>query len=144
MSFPRLDESQITKQVKDFMLAHGWRSVRMQRTVVPGQFQSGEPGMPDMLFIRYLENAVSLTLWVEFKTPQDRRKCRCAQILGTKKRCTVCDQAKWRDRERRAGGAVWLVDDLGRFIDAYDRQYGWLHSGDSGRGQLDLLAGAQA
>src|SRR6516164_1724905 len=106
---PHLVESDITRQVKDFMVAHGWRSIRNQRMVLPGTFQTGEPGMPDMVFIRYLQNGVALVLWVEFKKPGDNRKCTCVKNAGTRRRCTVCDQKAWRDRERQRGGIVWTV-----------------------------------
>src|SRR5262249_15414943 len=135
-----LNEAQVTSQVKGFLESHGWRAVRNQRTVVAGAFQSGEPGMPDFLFLRYLENGVCLALWIELKAKSDRRACRCSQIVGTRRRCTVCDQKAWRERERARGAKVWRVDDIEVFIRDYDEFYGWLHAGSSARGQLDLLA----
>ena len=133
-----LSESDITAQVKGFLEARNWRAIRMQRAVVPGAFQSGEPGIPDFLFVRYLDNGVALALWLEFKSPRDRRKCRCLEIRGTRKRCTVCDQHNWQQREKARGARVWRVDDLDRFSAQYEQAYGWLHKGDSARGQMEL------
>jgi hypothetical protein len=141
---PRLDESFIAKQVKDFMLIKGWRAIRNQRMVLPGTFQSGEPGIPDYCFIRYLKDGVALVLWVEMKRPGYTDNHRCARIQGTRKRCTPCDQKMWRTRERRNGGIVWIVDDIGTFVERYDKDYGWLHAPETGTGQLDMLAGLPA
>lgn len=133
-----LSEADVAKQVKDFLVWRKWRAVRMQRTVVPGQFQTGEPGIPDFLFLRYLPDGVTLTLWVEFKKPTDRRGCRCRP--GKTTLCTQCAQAKWKERERRLGAVVVEVSDLDAFHRWYDREYGWLHTGKSGVGQLQLEA----
>ena len=142
-SSPKLSESDIVAQVKGFMQHREWRAVRMQRTIVPGQFQTGEPGIPDFQFVRYVGNqsvsAGALVLWVEFKARGVRAKCRCLQIHGTRKRCTACDQRKWRERERALGATVWLVDSLDWFMAEYERCFGWLHQGESARGQLELL-----
>jgi len=102
----------------------------MQRTVIPGQFQTGEPGICDALFLFYLPRAkapqVSLALWIEFKRP------------GGKLRE---GQPEWHQRERLRGATVWVVDDFEFFEDLYQQHFGWLHSSDSGIGQLDLLSG---
>lgn len=135
-----LSESHISRQIRDFLTQHGWRIVRMQRTVVPGQFQAGEPGIPDLLALRYMPKGAGLILWLEIKRPEDRRSCRCAQNVGTRKRCSVCDQANWHKRERASGAAVWIVKNFEAFAETYQQRYGWLHSGDSAVGQLDLLA----
>jgi hypothetical protein len=139
-----LVEADITNQIRDFMEHHGWRPVRMQRTIVPGQFSTCEPGTADFLFLYYLKNG-ALALWVELKKPKARMQCRCIQNRGTRKRCTACDQKAWQMRERARGGVVWSgVDDIEWFIEQYERAFGWLHSGDRARGQLDLLAGCEA
>lgn len=135
-------EADVVKQVKSFLEAHGWRSIRMQRMVMPGMFQTGEPGMADSCWIRYDPRpefpAMAMVIWLEYKGPSDKRKCRCAQIAGTKKRCTVCDQAAWQKRERARGAVVWIVNDIDFFISLYKRVFGWLHEGESARGQLEL------
>ncbi len=143
---PDPSESQIVDGVTQYLQVRGWRPIRFQRTVVHGQFQTGEPGQADYGFIYYLKSAVCPTLclflWIEFKSKNDRRKCRCLQNQGTRKRCTVCDQKTWRDRERARGGIVWSgVNDVEWFIENYDKTFAFLHSGDTGRGQLSLLAG---
>ncbi len=138
----QLLESDVTKQVKSFMEAHGWRSVRMQRMVLPGSFQTGEPGMADTCWIRYEPRpefpALGLILWIEYKKESDRRKCRCLQNLGTRKRCTPCDQKNWQAKERARGAVVWIVNDIDWFIELYRKNFGWLHTGESGTGQLSL------
>ena len=140
-----LSESQISRTVRDFMAAHGWRCIRFQRTVIPGQFSSAEPGCPDFGFIRYLEHGkilgAALVLWIEMKSATDRRSCRCLQNQGTRKRCTVCDQKNWHQRERLRGATVWIVSDFDFFEQLYDRHFSWLHTGETAVGQLDLLAG---
>ena len=140
-----LSESQLSRTVRDFMEAHGWRCIRFQRTVIPGAFSSAEPGCPDFGFVKYLPSskvpAATLVLWLEMKSATDRRSCRCLQNQGTRKRCTVCDQKKWHQRERLRGATVWVVDDFEFFEDLYQQHFGWLHSSDSGIGQLDLLSG---
>jgi len=134
-------ERQVTKQIVDYMLHRGWRPVRLHPIVAPGTFSAGEPGQPDYLFLRYLDGGACLALWVEFKSPNDKRRCNCRP---DGKRCPVCRQKAWHDRERQRGAAVWVVADLQAFLGEYERLYGWLHSGEAGRGQLDLLAGVGA
>jgi hypothetical protein len=140
----KLNEAQVTQQIRGFMESHGWRPIRNQRTVIPGAFQSCEPGTPDFLFLRYLPNGVCLALWIELKAKNARIVCRCSQVAGTRRRCTPCDQKAWRQREKARGAVVWQVDDLDWFLQEYQEFYGWLHTGESGRGQLDLLAGARS
>lgn len=140
---PPLVESDITRQVKDFMEHRSWRAIRMQRTIVPGQFSTCEPGTADFLFLYYLGGGSCYSLWVELKRPKARMQCRCLQNRGTRKRCTMCDQRNWQATERARGGRVWAgVDDIKAFEAKYNRIFGFLHSGDSARGQLDLLADA--
>lgn len=115
-----LSESQISNQVKGFMEAHGWRALRNTRMIAPGRFQTGEPGMPDYLFLRY---SPIQTLWIEFKRPEDRRKCACLKNAGTRKRCTVCDQKAWKDREKLRGAMVWTVKDYDAFVTLYGDRF---------------------
>jgi hypothetical protein len=146
LTLPVLSEASVTEQVKSFLEARGWRAVRNQRTVMPGHFQTGEPGMADFCFVYYKPTkrypALSLTLWVEFKKKNSRMRCKCIENRGTRKRCTMCDQKNWRDRERARGALVFTgVDDCEWFIEQYETLFAWLHTGDAARGQLDLLAG---
>lgn len=131
-------ESDISALVRDFLQFRGWRAIRMQRTVIPGSFQTAEPGMPDFLFVRYLKDGAGLLLWIELKRPGDRRTCRCVANLGSRRRCTVCDQKNWREREHKLGARVWRVDNAESFAAEYDRHYGWLHRGENAQGQLEL------
>lgn len=126
------------------MEVKGWRAIRMQRTVVPGQFSTCEPGTADFLFLYYSGKA-ALVLWVELKKPKARMICRCLQNRGTRKRCTMCDQINWRSKERARGATVWAgVDNVQIFIEQYEQSYGWLHAGPAARGQLELLAGIKS
>lgn len=128
LSPAKLLEKQITEQVRDFLSYRGWRPVRMQRTVVPGQFQTGEPGIPDFLFLRYFKepHAAALAIWIEFKAPNGKLRE---------------GQPEWHEREIRRGSSVWVVDDFEWFAEEYERVFGWLHSGDAAVGQMDLLVG---
>lgn len=142
-----LSEAKLTQQVKDFLEAHGWRALRMQSGLVhgaAGRMRLGEPGMADFLFIWYMrKNAPpdmygDLCLWVEFKRPEDRRKCTCVKNIGTKRRCTVCDQKNWKDREKQRGSMVWTVKDFVAFELLYRERFGWLHNGERAVGQTEL------
>jgi hypothetical protein len=142
---PKLSEANVTDQVVSFMQAKGWRTLRMQRTIVPGQFSTCEPGTADFLFVRYLnkvgvQGGHTLALWVELKRPNARMRCKCLENAGTRKRCTMCDQKNWQQRERARGATVWSgVSDIDWFMEQYQKAFGWLHVGDQARGQLDLL-----
>jgi hypothetical protein len=109
----KLLERQVTKQIRDYMKARGWRPIRMQRTVMPGQFQTGEPGIPDYLFVRYLRPGIATALWIELKRPG-----------GGKLRP---QQREWISRELQRGALVWIVDDFDEFCAAYSGTFGWLH-----------------
>ena len=131
-------EKDIARQVCDFLRARGWRPIRTNVVAGPG-YGIGEPGMPDYLMLHYQPNGRALVLWIEFKGPNDKRRCTCQPG----KQCKPCRQKAWHVRERQRGASVAVVDDLQWFIDEYEKAYGWLHTGDTGRGQLNLLAGVQ-
>ncbi len=118
-------EARVTREVKAFLRRRGWRAIRMQRMALPGQFSSGEPGIPDYLFLRYGERGVAVALWIEFKAPGHR--------LGPK-------QIEWRARERDRGAEVAVVDDPAFFMGWYERQFSWLHDGHV-VGQIEMFAG---
>lgn len=124
-------EAMVSRQVKDYMLARGWRAIRMQSGLYQGPattFRSGEPGMPDWLFLRAVAGpraAVLTGFWCEIKAPGGKLRKH---------------QPEWHARERLRGFAVWVTDDLDSFIAAYEQHFGWLHDG-SQPGQIDLLAG---
>jgi hypothetical protein len=138
----KLNEADVTAQIRGYLEHRGWRPIRFQRTVMPGQFSTGEPGMPDFCFVRYIGTgelpAATLMLWCEFKQKGARAKCRCA-TKKPRQRCTLCDQKAWRDRERSRGAVVWTqVDSIDWVMREYERCFGWLHQ-EHGRGQLELL-----
>ena len=124
-------EKDITKAVRDFLKLRGWRPFRMQHVNLGSSmsFSAGEKSMPDYLFLRYLPGSVlggSIVLWIEFKAPS--------------KQATVA-QVEWHQDERERGAIVLVVDNPKKFAELYDKQFGFLHSGPHGIGQLDLLAG---
>ena len=138
----------MTRQCCDYLAWRGWRAVRINRGVFQGPagvFSSGEPGQADYAFCRYLDESklagASLILWIEFKSPTDRRRCSC--VPAETKKCGVCQQVIWQERERKRGGLVWVVDDFVVFAEKYEQEFQWLHAGKYASGQLDLLlAGA--
>lgn len=134
----KLSERAVTKQVTDFLEYRGWRAIRMQSALVKGElhtFRVGEVGIPDYLFLHYLEGkGVSLALWIEFKQPRDRDRCSCK--IGSKL-CRYCGQFNWRAREKLRGATVWKVKQFEPFELAYREAYGWIH-GPQGIGQMTL------
>jgi hypothetical protein len=127
LSPAKLLEADVTKQIKDFMEWRQWRPVRMQRTVIPGAFQTGEPGIADYLFIRYLHTefaGLAVTCWVEMKR-QHRGK------MGD-------DQIKWRDREKKRGAIVLKANDLRDFERKYEELFGWLRTESWVQGQQQI------
>jgi hypothetical protein len=121
-------EAAVARRVKAFLIAKGWRPVRMQRMALPGQFSAGEPGMPDYLFLRYGAGRVAAVLWIEFKAPGAR--------LGPK-------QILWMARERERGAPVTVVDDPAFFKSWYATEFAWLHDGRV-RGQIEMFCGEGA
>lgn len=116
-------EADVTRQIKDFMRFRGWRAIRFQRTIVPGQFQTGEPGIPDWLFVRYLQTefaGLCVLCWVEMKRATRGK--------------LMANQVSWRDRERRLGAIVLKANDIGEFHAEYERLFGWLQSEEWVRG----------
>lgn len=110
-----LKERDVSKQVKDFLEWRGWRPVRFQRTVIPGQFQAGEPGMPDFLMLRYLWPGACGAMRIEFKHPSTGR--------------ATAEQVKWHNNERARGALVVQVDDLDTFTRWYEKQFAWIGLG---------------
>jgi hypothetical protein len=103
----------------------GWRPFKTHGFMT----QPAEPGCADYAFIAYLQDGVSLILWVEFKRPGDKRRCYCRP--GERKICSVCRQVKWAADERRRGGEVWEgIKDLSDFEARYKQRYGWLQPSD--------------
>lgn len=102
-------EREVTKAVKDYLTARGWRAVRFQRTVIPGSFQTGEPGIPDTLFLYYKAPPVALALWVEFKRATRGKRSE--------------DQKQWHAREQQRGALVVTVNDPAEFAAWYERTF---------------------
>jgi hypothetical protein len=109
---PPTPEAKASKAFKAFMTKRGWRVIRNQRSIDARLgFSTGEPGMPDFQCLRYLQNGVTVVLWVEMKAPKGR--------LSPK-------QKDWILRERSRGGLVMVVDDMDRFAAWYDSTFAWL------------------
>lgn len=120
-------EADVTAQIKDFMEWRNWRAIRMQRTVVPGQFSTGEPGIADFLFVRYLRTeflGLSVTCWIEMKRAQGGK-------LADK-------QIAWRNRELLRGAVVIKASNVSEFHDQYDAAFGWLVSESWVNGQQEI------
>ena len=152
-----MSEIALQKACVDFMLAHNWRHLRTHFVAVVGMAHTLEPGICDSLFVKYMpsEHAPwrALVLFVEYKSPHDRRTCFCQQkaiqAAQQKKRraskCSFCRQKDWQTLERSRGAVVWVVNDLDDFIKAYQKEFGWLHRDQpdapmqAPRGQMTLL-----
>lgn len=119
----KLVERQVTQQIRDYLKAKGWRPIRMQRTVIPGQFQTGEAGIADYLFLHYLKPGIAAALWVELKAPAGR--------LSGK-------QVEWIEAERERGASVWVVADFQAFAQAYAENFSFLHDGRL-EGQIEMF-----
>jgi len=116
-TLPPLKEREVVRQVKDFLQWRGWRPIRMQRTIIPGAFQTAESGCPDYLFLRYEtgnydRTGAALALWIEFKRPGGPMRA---------------GQAEWHERERIRGAAVWVVEELDDFMTLYNQHFEYLH-----------------
>lgn len=116
-----LKEKDVTRQVRDFLSWNQWRPFRNQVSTVQnaagGWFSSGEKGMPDYLFVRYLPDkpALALNLWVEMKKPgEDLRP----------------HQIEWHRLERLRGAFILVADDYEAFRDEYYKTFSWLHNND--------------
>ena len=129
-----LTEAEVSKQISDYMKFRGWRRVRNQvmgaTNLVTGRYiPAGEPGMPDLLFLRYIadEPFRVCAVWIEVK-----RK-------GAKLRPV---QEKWHREEQLSGAIVKTFDCYEDFEQWYASALGWLHTPDGPRtqGNLDLFA----
>ena len=133
MKAPKVLEKDVVAAVRRYLELRGWRPVRMQvmgaQNLSTGRYvPAGEPGMPDHQFLNYLGGGKAFVLWIEFKSPNDKRRCTCRPF--DKKLCGKCRQQQWRKREEERGALVWQISDLREFEQDYDRHFGWLHTGD--------------
>lgn len=131
----KLSERDVTRQIRDFMKYRGWRPIRMQSATFSGPTGGvvavGEQGMPDYQYLYYLGDSEALVLWIELKSPDDKRTCRCRPDRA--RLCTVCAQKQWRERETERGGVVIQVSNLRTFEDWYAKSFGWLHGPEGPR-----------
>jgi len=125
---PILAERDVKRQVCDFLEWRNWRPIRNQVSVsqnaAGGWFRTGENGMADYLFLRYLDDkpGAALALWVELKREGKPRRP---------------DQVKWQLEETLRGALVVTVDRYEDFEQWYYQTFGWLH-GPEGAGQQRL------
>ena len=112
-----LREADVAKQLRNFLEYRKWRRVRNQRTVVPGSFQTGEPGMCDEQWIYYLDahSGLCVVQWIETK-----------RALRGKR---SDDQKAWQDREVARGAVVMNCNDIEEYMREYERRFSWLHTG---------------
>lgn len=125
MTAIKISERDVARAVRDFLEYRGWRALNLERGNIPGQWRT-EPGIADYLFIRYDEAELGRAdvMWIEFKSPTDRRKCRCKAGASRRAMCTVCSQALWRMAEEARGGRVLIVRDVDEFMSTYE-EMGW-------------------
>lgn len=125
-----LRESDVSKQIRDFLEFRGWRVIRMNVTKTQdksGRWTSfGEVGQPDYLCLFYKLNRAnppgcSVALWVEVK--QKGGKLREVQ-------------AQWHRDEALRGATVVVADDFRDFESWYWECFGWVHQLQSGQGHL--------
>lgn len=129
LSPAKLLERDVARQVKDFLRWRQWRIVRHQVAVASGgasTFSVGEKGMADLQAVYYFRggHGLTLTLWIETKRPGKPLKPH---------------QIEWKAKEEARGACVWKVDNIDAFERAYNAKFGWLHRGDTGHGQRELV-----
>jgi len=128
------EKNETIKPLLEFLEDQGWRAIRHESGFVPGAGSFGEKGMPDYQFIRYLENGVSCTLWIEAKPPGYKPRCNCRPAgrnpeTGRKTKaheCRDCGQKRWAKTERERGAIVLRVDDMEVFEEWYRKAFHWL------------------
>lgn len=113
----KLRESDVVKQVEDFLQAHGWRAfktgygeIRRGERVVG---TVGEEYMPDRLFVRYKTGSYAELIWCELKRP------RCKGDSGGK---LSKGQRGWLADERLRGATCMVVDSLVDFMGWYKKE----------------------
>jgi len=106
----KLSEADVIRQVQDFLFARGWRifvmgygEIRRGDRVVA---VVGEEFMPDRQAVRYKTGAYAELIWLEFKRPAS---------AGDPGGRLSPGQARWIERERELGAAVFVPDNLDEF-----------------------------
>jgi hypothetical protein len=115
----RISEADVQKAVVQILELDGWRAIRTDPVSDKSRGKGfGEVGMPDYLFIRYLNGSVleypgghmvlkrpaAEVLWVEFKR---------------KNGVPRAHQVAWHTNENARGGMVRIADDAGDFREWY-------------------------
>lgn len=111
MADPRLTEAHIQQTVREFLEADGWRAIRTEHALErtkEGKIRRkvGEVGMPDMLFVRYLDRSwvPADVMWIEFKRPGNN---------------LTPSQVAWHETEQERGALIVVVDDPDWFAEWY-------------------------
>lgn len=117
----RLTEAHVQQTVTEFLVSDGWRAIRTDPVSDRKRGKGfGELGMPDYLYIRYLDPVDpgdpeyeeeddlpwAEVLWIEFKRPGQH---------PTK------EQFAWHEAERARGALVLVIDDINFFVAWYKR-----------------------
>lgn len=128
MKLPALKESQIQRTVCDFLRAERWRVFEFEHEFSERKRKTfGEPGMPDVLAIRYnvlLDGSLDgdplepwkgdIVLWIELKRIDGRGRT-------TKARA---DQKAWHGAERARGALTWIAgEDFPATIEGFIEHY---------------------
>jgi len=107
-------ERDINNGICTLLALDDWHVFRMETVsrVEWGKF-TGEPGMPDILAIRYVPNteqwAISDVLWIEGKSSSGR---------------LADHQRLWIEAERKRGALVWIAgEDFAPDVDAFLELY---------------------
>lgn len=100
----KLCESDVVKQVKDLLLAYGWRPIRMQSGLskIEGRhIRFGEQGIPDWLFLKY-DRRGDRILWVETKATNGKLRA---------------SQKDWHEREVRRGATILVISEVNDLVE---------------------------
>jgi hypothetical protein len=102
-----LTERHIQETVTAFLVADGWRALRMEHAIErnsEGGFKRrvGEVGMPDYLYLRYNRWTLGGAehMWIEYKAPGRSADPR---------------QLEWHYTEQKGGALVLIVNDIDEF-----------------------------
>jgi hypothetical protein len=117
----KLSERVVTKQIRDFMVYHGWRAIRLQSGLFArpdgklcSRVHVGEKGMPDYLFLkshpRYF--GAAYCVFVELKAEGKTVEPGSAQDL-------------WAAEALRDGFEVICANSLEDYIAAYRSRFQW-------------------
>lgn len=109
----KVKERDVSRTCVDYLQLRGWHCVRQNAGPYGGK------GVADYVALHYRRGE---SMWIEFKSPADRRGCRCATMR--RGRCTSCLQAEFAQMVTGMGGRVMRVKSADEFFDWYERLFG--------------------